>query len=745
MGDFASTTMVLRVRQLPFYLLLALALVPPVLSAGTTWDYCIVGAGPAGLQMGALLQHKQRDYVIFERNSAPGSFFDLYPRHRQLNSINKQHIPGLQGNDSEIGLRFDQHSLFASPGRILPMSEFSQDFYPKADDYVKYLKNFASTLGLNIQYDSDVQISRVPGSPTHYIAKAQETQQACQVVFIATGLHAPRQPPAQQGSEHFETYATMSIDPQDYLNQSVLILGNGNSAFETAQALEDTAAQVWVVGKRRVRLASESFYEGDIQASVNKLVDSYHLKSLDAIGEHNFDPPPSVVPDGEDGAGPFFKLMNPSYVMKFKALQRYRKKLQNKGEYKQGTEGKAAEEFIKTHPEIGRKYLELRAGFDDNDGHGWSTDLWRSHKLILSYGFEFNETVFKVCQEKRLPGDSDSEGAECNKETDIDLDYLEGKHPEQRQMSMDGGNLRGTRMDGYMTSRENDIDHLQYPVRTYPVTGTYFQSMRNRNMYFLGALMHGEDHRVASGGFIHGFRHLVVALHHHLEQTRHNTEWPSQTVGASPEALTEALVARASNSAAVVSMQGQLVDLLLLPTQNTTGTLFTGVPGSLVWTLVPDGTAYALLTFARARVGNTAEVKELIKREVTESQRQKGATQAMNSRLGEMDEKKIQIPLEMEREADMMNYKSGIQEHIANMFLDHDPFHAGRHALKPEDAAQGHTLHPVVHFVCDHQGEPEVFHMLESTDHDYSSLTGHVIPMLNQIKKVMSECTKTRK
>ena len=152
---FARYTMVLRCARLPFYLLLALALVPPVLSAGTTWDYCIVGAGyrfhlcnheltgvgdrPAGLQMGALLQHKQRDYVpilvphtcfnnflqvIFERNSAPGSFFDLYPRHRQLNSINKQHIPGHQGNDSEyILLRphptcaealFLTESLFAS-------------------------------------------------------------------------------------------------------------------------------------------------------------------------------------------------------------------------------------------------------------------------------------------------------------------------------------------------------------------------------------------------------------------------------------------------------------------------------------------------------------------------------------------------------------------------------------------------------------------------------------------------------
>ena len=48
----------------------------------------------------------------------------------------------------------------------------------------------------------------------------------------------------------------------------------------------------------------------------------------------------------------------------------------------------------------------------------------------------------------------------------------------------------------------------------------------------------------------------------------------------------------------------------------------------------------------------------------------------MNARLGAMDEKKIKIPFELEKEADMLNYNSGIQEHIANMFLDHDPFHA---------------------------------------------------------------------
>ena len=56
-------------------------------------------------------------------------------------------------------------------------------------------------------------------------------------------------------------------------------------------------------------------------------------------------------------------------------------------------------------------------------------------------------------------------GAKCNRDSDIDLDYLEGAHREQKQMDMDGGGLRGTRTDGYMTSREMDIDHLQYPVR----------------------------------------------------------------------------------------------------------------------------------------------------------------------------------------------------------------------------------------------------------------------------------------
>lgn len=54
-------------------------------------QYCVIGAGPAGLQLGFFLQQAGRDYVIIEREASAGSFYKTYPRHRQLISINKRY------------------------------------------------------------------------------------------------------------------------------------------------------------------------------------------------------------------------------------------------------------------------------------------------------------------------------------------------------------------------------------------------------------------------------------------------------------------------------------------------------------------------------------------------------------------------------------------------------------------------------------------------------------------------------
>lgn len=44
-----------------------------LVSATQPIDYCIVGAGPSGLQLGSLLGTAQRDYIIFERGNSSGS------------------------------------------------------------------------------------------------------------------------------------------------------------------------------------------------------------------------------------------------------------------------------------------------------------------------------------------------------------------------------------------------------------------------------------------------------------------------------------------------------------------------------------------------------------------------------------------------------------------------------------------------------------------------------------------------
>ena len=53
---------------------LCLLLLTPATSADPRryHDYCIVGAGPAGLQLGHYMQKANRDYVIFERSNVSG-------------------------------------------------------------------------------------------------------------------------------------------------------------------------------------------------------------------------------------------------------------------------------------------------------------------------------------------------------------------------------------------------------------------------------------------------------------------------------------------------------------------------------------------------------------------------------------------------------------------------------------------------------------------------------------------------
>ncbi|XP_068606447.1 FAD-dependent oxidoreductase domain-containing protein 2 [Brachionichthys hirsutus] len=233
--------------------------------------------------MGHFLSKAKRDYIIFERNSGPGTFFNKFPRHRKLISINKIHT-GM--HNREFNMRHDWNSLLSDKPDLL-FKKVSSDFFPSADAYPLYLSMYEKELGLKVRYGVDIGRVRVVPAATgnaYVLTDQHASDYTCSVLLVATGLWVP-QKVEFMGSDLVEDYESISTDPDDYKGQAVLILGKGNSAFETAQSISTRASRVHLLSSSPVRLAWQTHYVGDLRAVNNDLLDTYQLKSLDGLAE----------------------------------------------------------------------------------------------------------------------------------------------------------------------------------------------------------------------------------------------------------------------------------------------------------------------------------------------------------------------------------------------------------------------------------------------------------------------------
>ncbi|GCB79861.1 hypothetical protein scyTo_0019622 [Scyliorhinus torazame] len=253
-------------------------------------DYCVIGAGPGGLQIAYFLQQSQRHYLVFERNNISGSFFVNYPRHRKLISINKRYT-GKQ--NKEFNLRHDWNSLLSHDDNLL-YKHFSEDFFPHADTMLHYLNNFTDRFDLKVQYNTTITWIEAEKDPVawngHYffLTDQNDNRYRCSVLLVATGISMPNIPKFP-GSEHSEGYETISVDPNDFVGQTVLILGRGNSAFETADNIVGATNFIHMLSRSRVRLAWATHYVGDLRAVNNAMLDTYQLKSLDGLLERDLE------------------------------------------------------------------------------------------------------------------------------------------------------------------------------------------------------------------------------------------------------------------------------------------------------------------------------------------------------------------------------------------------------------------------------------------------------------------------
>src|SRR6266852_3286845 len=404
-------------------------------------EYLIVGAGPAGLQLAYFLEQARRDYLVLESGLTPGTFFRTFPRHQRLISINKLHTGS---NDPEFNLRMDWNSLL-SEDPALRFTRYSERYFPSPDELVRYLGVFAAACRLKIQYRT--RIVRVAKNGSFIATDESGHSYEAKRLIVATGFSQPYIPPIP-GIETAELYGSVSVNPRDFLNQRVLILGKGNSAFETADNLVETAAVIHVAGPSSVHFAWRSHYVGHLRAVNNNLLDTYQLKSQNALLDGN--------------------------------IERIERR---NGSYNVTVHFSRANE------------VKRNLAYD---------------RVIVCTGFRCDPSIF---------------AEDCRPEL---------------------------------------VSSHRLPAQT-----SEWESTNVKDLYFAGTLMQVRDFKKSTGGFIHGFRYGIRALHRMLEQKYHSIPWPHRAFAAEPQALGESVIDRVNRSSALWQQFACLCDLIVVSKDRT--------------------------------------------------------------------------------------------------------------------------------------------------------------------------------
>jgi thioredoxin reductase len=249
----------------------------------------IIGGGPAGLQMGYFLETGGYPYMILEREATAASFFDKYPHSGKLISINKKYTGS---SDPEFNLRHDWNSLLTH--KPMRFTTYSDEYYPDSSDLHRYLNDYAQEHKLKIQFNTTVTKveKEANGQYTLTVTHNRKVEKiTCEKLICATGLGVPVVPdvgpgvkrPIKHYSQYEKDYFKKPQNLEQFKNKSVLILGNGNSAFELANLLNPICSTVIVQGRKSREWALSSHYVGDIRGTYLPFYDTFLLKSLNAI------------------------------------------------------------------------------------------------------------------------------------------------------------------------------------------------------------------------------------------------------------------------------------------------------------------------------------------------------------------------------------------------------------------------------------------------------------------------------
>lgn len=147
---------------------------------GADYEYIVLGAGPAGLQMGQHLARAGRSYVILEGGPGPGTFYRTFPR--TLISLDKAQTGS---DDSALDQRHDWSSLLSDEGDGPQLGDYGRRSFPPAEDLVRYLEDYARFHRLHIRCNT--RIVRVERYGHFRLVDAEGNAATCRRLIVATG------------------------------------------------------------------------------------------------------------------------------------------------------------------------------------------------------------------------------------------------------------------------------------------------------------------------------------------------------------------------------------------------------------------------------------------------------------------------------------------------------------------------------------------------------------------------------
>ena len=183
----------------------------------------VIGAGPAGLAVGAMLRRRGRDPLLLERAGRVGESWQSRYDCLHLNTARWwSRLPGL-----EIPRRFGT--------------------WVSAKDYARYLELYARHHELDVRLG--VGVEGISPHESGWLVESSVGEFEADNVIVATGYDREPSIPSWPGADGFTgqlLHASAYRNPRPFAGRSVLVVGSGNSAADIAVDLvRGGASKVW--------------------------------------------------------------------------------------------------------------------------------------------------------------------------------------------------------------------------------------------------------------------------------------------------------------------------------------------------------------------------------------------------------------------------------------------------------------------------------------------------------------------